>query len=47
MPPNPGFYNHAGSVDEPVDLVGARVLDHLDIDHQLSPRWGLDQPSDG
>jgi 4-hydroxy-3-polyprenylbenzoate decarboxylase len=47
MPPNPGFYNHPKSVNDLVDFVVARVLDHLDIDHRLTPRWGLDDPADG
>jgi 4-hydroxy-3-polyprenylbenzoate decarboxylase len=42
MPPNPGFYFHPKSVDDLIDFVVARVLDHLDIEHQLMPRWGID-----
>jgi len=42
MPPNPGFYNHPQSVDDLVDFVVARVLDHLDVPQDLSPRWGLE-----
>ncbi|MDZ7747853.1 MAG: flavin prenyltransferase UbiX [Halofilum sp. (in: g-proteobacteria)] len=42
MPPNPGFYNRPGTIDELVDFVVARVLDHLDVPHRLVPRWGLD-----
>ncbi len=41
MPPNPGFYNHPQSVDDLVDFVVARILDHLDIEQTLTPRWGL------
>lgn len=41
MPPNPGFYNHPQGVDDLVDFVVARVLDHLDIPQDLAPRWGL------
>jgi len=40
MPPNPGFYQGAKSVDELVDFVVARILDQLGIDNVLSPRWG-------
>jgi len=46
MPPNPGFYCHPQTVDDLVDFVVARVLDHLGIEHQLLPRWGLDEPGD-
>ena len=41
MPPNPGFYHHPKSIEEVIDFVVARVLDHLDIDQDLTPRWGL------
>lgn len=41
MPPNPGFYHHPRSIDEVIDFVVARVLDHLDIEQDLTPRWGL------
>ena len=40
MPPNPGFYQHPESVDDLVDFVVARILDHLAITHELAPRWG-------
>ena len=40
LPPNPGFYHHPKSVDELVDFVVARILDQLDVPHQLMKRWG-------
>ena len=40
MPPNPGFYNKPQSIDDLVDFVVARILDHLQIEHNLQPRWG-------
>ncbi len=42
MPPNPGFYNRPTTLEEMIDFVVARILDQLQIDHQLMPRWGLD-----
>lgn len=42
MPPNPGFYNRPQSIDDLVDFVVARILDHLDIEQTLTPRWGLE-----
>ena len=39
MPANPGFYHHPQRIDDLVDFVVARVLDHLGIEHQLLPRW--------
>lgn len=40
MPANPGFYFRPESVDEIVDFMVSRILDHLDVPHQLSARWG-------
>jgi 4-hydroxy-3-polyprenylbenzoate decarboxylase len=40
LPPAPGFYARPASVDELVDFVVARVLDHLGVAHALGPRWG-------
>ena len=45
LPANPGFYQRPESIDDLIDFVVARVLDHLDIDHQLMPRWGETSPS--
>jgi 4-hydroxy-3-polyprenylbenzoate decarboxylase len=40
MPANPGFYNRPESVDDLVDFMVARILDHLGVAHELAPRWG-------
>ena len=40
LPPAPGFYGRPASVDDLVDFVVARVLDHLGVAHDLGPRWG-------
>ncbi len=40
MPPSPGFYHHPQSVQEMVDFVVARILDHLGVMHALMGRWG-------
>ena len=37
---NPGFYNKAETVDDLIDFVVAKVLDQLNVEHQLQPRWG-------
>lgn len=42
LPANPGFYHHPRSVDDIVDFVVARVLDQLDVPHQLVARWGAE-----
>lgn len=40
LPPNPGFYQHPQTVQDMVDFVVARILDHLGITQTLMPRWG-------
>jgi 4-hydroxy-3-polyprenylbenzoate decarboxylase len=40
MPACPGFYQRPETVQQLVDFMVARVLDHLDISHTLMPRWG-------
>jgi 4-hydroxy-3-polyprenylbenzoate decarboxylase len=40
LPPNPGFYHGVSKVSELVDFIVARILDQLEIDNDLSPRWG-------
>jgi len=39
MPANPSFYHRPRSIEEVVDSVVARALDHLGIAHKLVPRW--------
>lgn len=43
MPASPGFYHRPQTIDDLVDFVVARVLDHLNIEQTLIPRWGEDQ----
>ena len=40
MPASPGFYHRPATVDELVDFMVARVLDHLGLAQTLVPRWG-------
>lgn len=40
LPANPGFYNQPTQVAELVDFIVARILDQLDVEHQLMKRWG-------
>lgn len=40
LPANPGFYHHPTNIQDLVDFVVARILDHLDVGHSLIPRWG-------
>ncbi|MDO3723045.1 flavin prenyltransferase UbiX [Marinobacter sp. chi1] len=40
LPASPGFYHKPESVQDLVDFVVARLLDHLDVPQTLMPRWG-------
>ncbi len=40
MPASPGFYHQPETVDDIVNFVVARILDHLKIEHSLLARWG-------
>jgi len=40
LPPNPGFYHRPQSIQDLVDFVVARILDHLRLPHGLMTRWG-------
>ena len=40
MPACPGFYHRPESMDELIDFMVARVLDHLGIESSLANRWG-------
>jgi len=42
MPPAPGFYHRPRTVQDLVDFVVARILDHLDVEQGLVPRWGAE-----
>jgi 4-hydroxy-3-polyprenylbenzoate decarboxylase len=39
MPACPGFYHRPKTIDDLVDMVVARVLDHLGVEHTLIKRW--------
>ena len=43
MPAAPGFYHGPETVQDLVDFVVARVLDHLGIDQDLIRPWGSDE----
>ena len=40
MPANPGFYYKPQTIQELVDFMVARILDHIGLSHNLIPRWG-------
>ncbi len=39
MPAAPGFYHRPKRIDELVDFIVQRVLDHLDVEVEIAPRW--------
>jgi flavin prenyltransferase len=42
LPANPSFYSHPQTVEQVVDTVVARVLDHLGLPQKLVSRWGAE-----
>ncbi len=42
LPPNPGFYQQPQTLEDIVNFIVARILDHLGIAHQLVPGWGTE-----
>jgi 4-hydroxy-3-polyprenylbenzoate decarboxylase len=40
LPPSPGFYHRPADIGGLVDFVVARILDRLQVPHDLMPRWG-------
>ena len=40
MPAAPGFYHNPESIDDLVDFMVGRMLDHLNISQDIMPRWG-------
>jgi len=40
MPASPGFYHKAETIEDLIDFMVGRVLDHLGIAQDIMPRWG-------
>lgn len=40
MPACPGFYARPKKVEDLLDFIAARILDHIGLSHKLSKRWG-------
>ena len=45
MPAAPGFYAHPRGIDDLVDFIAARVLDHMEIEHGVGYRWSGEEES--
>jgi 4-hydroxy-3-polyprenylbenzoate decarboxylase len=39
MVASPAFYHRPRTIDDLVDMVVARILDHLGVEHELAVRW--------
>lgn len=42
IPASPSFYGRPETIEQAIDSVLARVLDHLGLDSDLARRWGTD-----
>ena len=40
LPASPGFYRQPEKIEDLIDFVVARILNQLNIEHDLLPRWG-------
>ncbi|WP_206486455.1 flavin prenyltransferase UbiX [Thalassotalea sp. G2M2-11] len=40
LPAAPGFYHNPQSINDLVDFIVGRLLDHLAIEQEIMPRWG-------
>ena len=40
MPASPGFYHNPESINDLIDFMVGRMLDHIGIDQTIMPRWG-------
>ena len=40
MPASPGFYHNPTSINDLIDFMVGRILDHLGIDQNIMPCWG-------
>ncbi|MEX0603685.1 MAG: flavin prenyltransferase UbiX [Marinobacter sp.] len=43
IPASPGFYHKPERIEDLVDFIVARLLDHLGLSQDLMPRWGEDR----
>ncbi len=40
MPANPGYYENPQKIEDIIDFMVARILDHLEVPNTLAGRWG-------
>lgn len=44
LPASPGFYHRPTRIEELTDFIVARILAHLDVAHEIGPRWHSGEP---
>ena len=47
LPASPGFYHEPRGLDDLVDFIVARVLDHMQVEHQIGYRWTGEEETGG
>lgn len=45
MPAAPGFYNRPSGIDDLVDFMVGRMLDHLGVENTVTRRWNPETPA--
>jgi 4-hydroxy-3-polyprenylbenzoate decarboxylase len=45
IPASPGFYHQPSSIEELIDFIVARILDQIDVQHNLGKRWSGEETS--
>lgn len=40
LPAAPGFYHRPANIEQLIDFIVARILNQLEVEHDLLPRWG-------
>lgn len=40
MPANPGFYHQPQTIEDIIDFIVARILEHIGLEQKLTPAWG-------
>ncbi len=46
LPGSPGYYHHPESVQDMVDMIAGRILDHLGVDSELLKEWRGPEPAE-
>lgn len=47
MPANPGFYHQPQTIEDIIDFIVARILEHIGLQQKLTPAWGTNPDISG